>query len=154
MSGAFLKLLKNLRNSFLWIWEQKGSPAQRARGIAVGVFSGCFPLFGFQSFIGLGLASLFKANHLLALTGTWISNPLTYIPLYWFNYKVGAFCLDQDPKLLQLKDFSQTDIWKHGWFISSRILLGSSIVGLFASMVTGLIFYMVFRASLKKDNFI
>ena len=29
-----------------------------------------------------------RGNIYLAALGTWISNPLTYVPLYYFNYKV------------------------------------------------------------------
>ena len=119
------RFLKRIQNSFLRLWEQEGTPAERARGLAVGVFSGCFPFFGFQSLLGLGLASLFKGNHLLAVTATWISNPLTYIPLYWFNYKVGAFFLGDTDQFNELDKLAQSDIWNQGWVISQRILLGS-----------------------------
>ena len=154
MRRILLRLLKRVRNSFLWIWYQQGSPAERARGLAVGVFSGCFPLFGFQSLLGLGLASLFKGNHLLAIAGTWISNPFTYIPLYWFNYKVGAFCLGNDTQLHKWEGFFQTQIWNQGWKISSRILLGSGIVGLFSGLAIGVAFYILFKALSNKNTVI
>ena len=73
--------------------HQDGSPFFNAKGLAIGVFSGCFPFFGFQTLIGVFLAKLFKGNIFLAAIGTWISNPFTYIPLYYFNYKVGSIFL-------------------------------------------------------------
>ena len=78
-----------LRRSLHWLWAQEGTPGQRARGLAAGVFCGCFPFFGLQIMVSVGVASLLKGNHLLAAAGTLVSNPLTYIPLYWFNYLVG-----------------------------------------------------------------
>ena len=51
---------------------------------------GCFPFFGLQTLLGMALASLVRGNHLLAAAGTWISNPFTYLPLYWFNYNLGC----------------------------------------------------------------
>lgn len=60
-----------------WLWEQEGSHGQRARGLAAGVCCGCFPFFGLQT--------------LLAAAGTWISHPLTYVPLYWFNDQLGGW---------------------------------------------------------------
>ena len=81
------------KSVFLWIWKEEGTPAERARGVAVGIFSGCFPFFGLQSLMGVCLASLVRGHHLLAVIGTWISNPLTYLPLYWLNYRVGSFVL-------------------------------------------------------------
>ena len=77
------KILSLFRN-------QNGSPFFNAKGLAIGVFSGCFPFFGFQTLIGVFFAKLAKGNVLLAAIGTWISNPFTYIPLYYLNYKVGS----------------------------------------------------------------
>ena len=45
--------MKRLRNNcqrrlnrwLQWIWQQEGTPGQRARGLAAGVFCGCFPFF-------------------------------------------------------------------------------------------------------------
>ena len=78
-----------LRRGLHWLWAQEGTPGQRARGLAAGVFCGCFPFFGLQIVVSVGVASLLKGNPLLAAAGTLVSNPLTYLPLYWFNYLVG-----------------------------------------------------------------
>ena len=102
MVQIFLNLLERLRQFLLWIWKQEGTPAQRARGMALGVFSGCFPFFGFQTLLGVMLASLFRGNRLLAATGTWISNPFTYLPLYWLNYKIGSSLLSNNPATLDV----------------------------------------------------
>ena len=88
--------------------QQKGSPFFNAKGLAIGVFSGCFPFFGFQTLIGVFLAKLIKGNVYLAALGTWISNPFTYIPLYYFNYKVGSIFLN----LISLLDLIQKEISK------------------------------------------
>ena len=95
MIKKLLNLICRLHSFSLWLWKQEGTPAKRARGLAICVFSGCFPLFGLQTFLGLGLASLLRGNHFLAAAGTWISNPITYIPLYWLNYRVGCIFLGQ-----------------------------------------------------------
>ena len=81
---------KRLQQGLQWLWEQEGTPGQRARGLAAGIFCGCFPIFGLQTLAGITLASVVRGNHLLAAAGTWISNPFTYVPLYWFNYRIGA----------------------------------------------------------------
>ncbi len=129
----------------MWIWQQEGTPAQRARGIAVGVFSGCFPFFGLQSLLGVALASLFKGNYLLAITATWISNPFTYIPLYLFNYKVGKLLLVQHNDLPEFNQIILSQIWSQGWLISIRLLLGSLIVGFSLAVVLGYMSYLTFK---------
>ena len=154
MIQIFINLFKRCRRFLFWIWRQEGSPGERARGIAVGVFSGCFPFFGFQTLLGIALASLFRGNHLLAISGTWISNPLTYVPLYWFNYRIGAFLLGQDNQFHELEQLTQLEMWNQGWIISIRILLGSSIVGSIAGVIIGCIFYIIFKSLSNHKTFI
>ena len=144
MSIVF-KLSQKLRKLFLWVWKQDGTPAERARGIAVGIFSGCFPFFGLQSLIGICLASLVRGHHLLAAISTWISNPFTYIPLYLLNYRVGQFLIGKEETLTNLSQLSQKQMWNQGLLISNRILLGSFIVGLISSFLMGCISYMIFK---------
>ena len=76
----------NFREKILSLFRsQNGSPFFHAKGLAIGVFSGCFPFFGFQTLMGVFFAKIAKGNIVLAAIGTWISNPFTYIPLYYFN---------------------------------------------------------------------
>ena len=78
--AQFLKrMIDRFRRALLWLWSQEGTPGQRARGLAAGVFAGCFPLFGFQTFLGVLFANLLRGNTFLAVVGTWISNPMTYL---------------------------------------------------------------------------
>ena len=153
MISNCLKWFKKFRRSLILLWELEGTPAERARGIGVGVLSGCFPFFGLQSLIGVCLASLFKGNHLLAVIGTWISNPLTYIPLYWFNYKIGSFFLGTVRELDNFSRLTQRQMWDQGWLISSRVLFGSLIVGLFLGLILGLSSYILLKSFSHKKYF-
>ena len=71
--------------------SQNGSPFFNAKGLAIGVFSGCFPFFGFQTLMGVFFAKIAKGNIVLAAIGTWISNPFTYIPLFILTIKLVRF---------------------------------------------------------------
>tara|TARA_B100000700_G_C14816706_1_gene747875 strand:+ start:32 stop:490 length:459 start_codon:yes stop_codon:yes gene_type:complete len=147
MIRKLLVFIKRIRIFLSWLWQQEGTPAQRARGIAVGVFSGCFPLFGFQTILGVWLASFFRGNHLLAVTGTWISNPFTYVPLYWFNYKVGTSILGVSTNINDINLLPKDQLWQQGWSFSSRILLGSTLVGLTLSSFVGLLVFIFLNQS-------
>tara|TARA_Y100001968_G_scaffold291318_1_gene295642 strand:- start:128 stop:586 length:459 start_codon:yes stop_codon:yes gene_type:complete len=147
-------LLQRTRKFILWIWKQEGSAAQRARGIAVGVFSGCFPFFGLQTLLGLMLASLVKGNHLLAVAGTWISNPFTYIPLYWFNFKIGSFVLGQGTLLnSSVQNLNKQELWEQGLLFSTRLLLGSTLVGSILGLSIGLICYLCIQSYSNQQTF-
>ena len=134
----YKKILSLLRN-------QTGSPFFNAKGLAIGVFSGCFPFFGFQTLIGVFFAKLAKGNIVLAAIGTWISNPFTYIPLYYFNYKVGAIFLNNSPNKIIEKNLDIEDLWKQGSIFSLRLLLGSSCVGFLLAFIAGSIAFFIYK---------
>jgi len=130
--------------------HQKGSPIFNAKGLAIGVFSGCFPFFGFQTLIGVFLAKLAKGNIFLAAIGTWISNPFTYIPLYYFNYKVGSIFLTNAPNNMIKKNLVINNIWQQGTNFSLRLLLGSSFVGFLLALISGSIVFLICNIKNKR----
>ena len=130
--------------------HQNGSPFFNAKGLAIGVFSGCFPFFGFQTLMGVFLAKLAKGNIFLAAIGTWISNPFTYVPLYYFNYKVGSIFLNNSPKNIIEKNLVIDDLWKQGSIFSLRLLLGSSCVGLLLALISGSVIFFIYEMKNKR----
>ena len=96
-----MKLIKdlNFKKILSLFLEQNGSPFFNAKGIAFGVFSGCFPFFGFQTLLGVFLAQIGRGNIVLAAVGTWISNP--------FTLKIGLpFCSKNNDRIfLKFKSF-------------------------------------------------
>ena len=141
MRKIFFNLIKRIRKLIAWLWNQKGSTSQRALGFGLGIFSGCFPFFGLQTLMGVFLAKIFKGNTILAAVGTWISNPFTYVPLYYFNYRVGSLLLNTDKKIVDVTHITINQLWSQGWYLSSRLLMGSICVGLISGFVGGLFLY-------------
>ena len=138
---SFKKILSLFRH-------QNGSPFFNAKGLAIGVFSGCFPFFGFQTLIGVFLAKIANGNILLAVIGTWISNPFTYVPLYYFNYKVGSLVLNSSSNNIIEKSLVIDDLWKQGRIFSLKLLLGSSCVGILLALICGSIVFFIYKLSL------
>ena len=139
-----------MRRGVLWLWRQEGTPGQRARGLAAGVFCGCYPFFGLQIFLSVGVASVVRGNHLLAAAGTLVSNPLTYLPLYWFNYLVGCRLLGTGQGGINLSELNRSSLWAQGWEFSQRILLGSTVVGMVLAIASGWMGYEIFQRETKK----
>ncbi len=137
------KILSLFRN-------QNGSPFFNAKGLAIGVFSGCFPFFGFQTLIGVFFAKLAKGNVLLAAIGTWISNPFTYIPLYYLNYKVGSIFFNTSSNEIIEKSFVINDLWKQGRIFSLKLLIGSSCVGFLLALICGSIVFFIYKIKNKR----
>ena len=130
--------------------QQNGSPSFNAKGLAIGVFSGCFPFFGFQTLLGVFFAKLAKGNIVLAAIGTWISNPFTYIPLYYFNYKVGSIFIRNSTNINIERDLGINDLWEQGSIFSIKLILGSFLVGLLLASISG--FFVLLLYKIKKKN--
>ncbi len=140
---TYKKILSLFRN-------QNGSPFFNAKGLAIGVFSGCFPFFGFQTLIGVFFAKIAKGNIFLAAIGTWISNPFTYIPLYYFNYKVGSIFFNTSSNEIIENSFVIHDLWKQGRIFSLKLILGSACVGLLLALICGSITYFIYKIKIKR----
>jgi len=147
-----MKLKDNLnyKKILSLLLKQDGSPFSNAKGIAVGVFCGCFPFFGFQTLLGLCLARVVRGNLFLAAIGTWISNPFTYIPLYFFNYKVGSYFIKTSTDIIFDKNSIRHQFWEQGSVFSLRLILGSGLVGLLLATIFGCIVFLLYKRKIKK----
>ncbi|WOD39099.1 DUF2062 domain-containing protein [Nodosilinea sp. E11] len=127
---------RQLRYVYLRFLRLQGSPEQLARGMASGVFSGCFPLFGFQTILGVAVATVLRGNRLMAAAATWVSNPFTYVPIFAFNYQVGHWLLGGGTTQT-FQDLDTLTSWMDmGTEVSVRLMLGSSVVGAIAGVVS------------------
>lgn len=135
---SYLYLLRRrFRLTYLQLLRLRDRPEVVAKGFTIGVFAGCFPLLGLQSLIGIFLATIFGASKVAAVAATWISNPLTYVPLFIFNYKIGKFLLrTEDVELSSLDITSLSAIRELGLSFVITLLTGSFIVGTILSLIT------------------
>ena len=130
-SGLRSDWRRRLRYFYLRFIRLRGSPEAIARGLAVGVFAGWFPLFGLQILLGIALAALVRGNKLIAAAGTWVSNPFTYIPIYLFNFRVGQWLLQsRDWQFSQDSLLSLRGILSLGDEFILILFLGCLVVGL------------------------
>jgi uncharacterized protein (DUF2062 family) len=98
-----------------------------------------FPLFGIQTVIGVAIAFRIKGNPLMAAAGTWISNPLTYLPIYAFNYRLGCILLGR-PSVNLFTDVESLKSWlETGADVGVALMLGSFVMG----VVFGTLSYFV-----------
>ena len=148
-----MKLIKNInyKKILSLFLKQNGSPFFNAKGAALGVFCGCFPFFGFQTLLGLFLAKVAIGNVFLAVIGTWISNPFTYVPLYLINYKVGASLVKTSTEIIVDRNSLINDLWNQGSVFSLRLILGSTLVGLFLASIAGGIVFLFYKKGKNKN---
>ncbi|MFW6358171.1 MAG: DUF2062 domain-containing protein [Chroococcales cyanobacterium] len=115
----------------------QGSSYAIARGIACGVFAGSFPILGLQTIIGVLLAVICRGNKFAAAASTWISNPLTYVPIFALNYQVGQLILGSEDIVIDDIHFQSTDqlLDLGGQFVIT-LLVGCSLVGLIVAIAS------------------
>lgn len=88
-----------------------------------------------QTPISILLAMMARGHKLCAAVCTWISNPLTYLPIYWLNFQIGRLLLgsssDVPPQWNSLEIFlDQT-----GEFFAD-LLLGSLVMATLLAIVS------------------
>ena len=120
-----------------------------ARAFLVGIWF-CFIPMPFQM-IGAALFAIwFNSNLPLSVVLVWISNPVTMPPIFYFNYKVGAWVLNRPVLNFQ---FELTWSW-----ISERLLdigiplyLGSLMVATISACIAYLTIQFLWRRKIRAD---
>jgi len=154
-----IRLRPMLRFIKFRILHVNDAPQPIARGIAIGVFFAYLPLLGLQMILAFFFATWFKANKIIALMSTWISNPLTAMIIFYPSYRVGRFIaswFQQKPELdaeqleeilheqlsfwEMISNLFSYDYWKRIAGVFARIgletCLGGVILGLLVALAS------------------
>lgn len=65
------------------------SPHRIALGVSLGIFTAFLPFLGLHTLTAFALAFFIRANKVVAVLCSWISNPLTVIPIFVPCYVFG-----------------------------------------------------------------
>ncbi|MBP8817424.1 MAG: DUF2062 domain-containing protein [Psychrobacter sp.] len=127
------------------------------KAVYIGVLSAFFPLPG-QMLLALIGALIFRANVPMALGLTWITNPLTTLPVFYAGYYIGAKILDvpmislriigrmiSDFTLWIISDGANPFITYKGTVSIAAFCLGLTILAVISSIVCGLAFKAIWR---------
>jgi uncharacterized protein (DUF2062 family) len=100
---------------------------------AIGIFIAFLPTPG-HTIMGVLLALAFRVNIPVAALATWVSNPVTMAPMYYFAYRLGRFLLNTP---LQEFQFEMSWNWVTHTFLTiwQPMLLGCFILGVLAAVV-------------------
>ena len=120
-----------------------------SRAFFIGIFW-CFLPMPFQMVAAAFCAIWFNANLPLSVALVWISNPLTMPPMFYFNYKVGAWLLGRP---VMTFEFQLSWSW-----ISNRIVdigiplyFGSIIIATVAACVRYLTIQYLWRRKVRSE---
>jgi uncharacterized protein (DUF2062 family) len=141
------------------------SPYRIAMGCACGIFCSALPIFG-QTFIGMIAALVLRASVIASLPWTWISNPLTTLPMWYGGYRLGIWIMPGKHKPLSyteiqalMQNFNQMD-WTQGlsllstelWEALQPLWLGTVVMGLAMAAPSFILVYYVAKGILRRRN--
>ena len=137
----FRKIKKKGVKKFLLenILESDDSNSKKALSIALGVFIGLTPIWGFHTIIVLFLAVLFRLNKAIAFAFSNVSFP-PFIPfIIYGSLKIGGFFVYSEKPLLLNASFTWDDV-KNNLF---QYIIGSFILASLSAVIFGLAGYLI-----------
>ncbi|PKV52975.1 glycosyltransferase involved in cell wall biosynthesis [Aquimarina sp. MAR_2010_214] len=127
--------------------ENQDSPQKKALSVALGVFIGISPLWGFHTVLVLFLAVFFKLNKVIAFAFSNVSLP-PFIPFIIFiSLKVGSFIFgESQPSFTNIgEDFEMIKSLK-------TYIVGSFTLAIISAITLGILGYVFLTIFYKKNN--
>jgi len=130
--------------------QNSDSKEKKALSIALGVFIGISPFWGFQTALVIFLALALKLNKVISFTFSNVSLPI-FIPfIVYGSFQVGALLLGAEPVINNLSDINIQNInfSEH----LSHYLVGSFSLAISLALLFGVIGYITLLAFSKKEK--
>lgn len=136
-----------LEHAKLWHWSRRGV----ALGVALGVFFGLLIPFA-QIPLSIAAAVILRANVPAAAASTLITNPITFGPVYYVAYQLGAWVTGDvmpPPDHISSADTTAIDtdasLWRRITAIGKPLLVGLSIMATLIGLLTYGLITLIWR---------
>lgn len=130
--------------SELWAMNRNSIP----KGIAIGIFCAFLPM-PFEMLVAAFLAIILHGNVIFASSFVWISNPLTWVPLYTPCYWFGTKLLQIEP--INITEMSSFKINLELGYHYAALWLGCIIIGLAISTFSYLALRLIWRRQVQYE---
>ena len=132
-------LSEKIKNTLKTVFKTAKDPYEVADGLAIGVFIALLPIMGVQMYVSFTICKFLKKNWQIAVLAAWISNPITFVPLYIFNYWVGTALYPTKLNLqeveLAIKGWDWSELAQMSMDFLVPLFMGSAIVGAISALV-------------------
>ena len=139
---AWQALKRFSRYWYLRLLRIQATPHNIAMGLAAGVFIGLLPVLPFQTVLAVALAFVVRGSKIAAALGTWVSNPLNWVPCYIAFYKVGRLILPFEVPPLDLHRVEMAQLVESGWRLFAVMMTGGLAIALPSSVLA---YFVAFR---------
>ncbi|MCV9929628.1 DUF2062 domain-containing protein [Flavobacterium sp. LS1R49] len=130
------------------ILESDESNYKKSAAIALGVFIGISPFWGFQTVLLLFFATLFKLNKVIAFLASNVSFP-PFIPLVIYgSLKMGSLFVSSNSSLTLNDSLALTDVSKN----ITQYVVGSLLLASVSALLLGLLSYLLLTAFNSNKN--
>lgn len=123
------------------VWSFKRQSV--AKGIAIGLFCAFLPM-PFEMVPAIFLAVLMGGNLPFAVAGVWVSNPVTWVPLYTPCYILGAKILQLEP--IALAEITLLEAGSH--YVA--LWLGCLIIGVAVAISAHFVISLLWRSQIQQ----
>ena len=122
------KLKRFIRYWYLRLVRIQATPHNISIGLAAGVFVGLLPVLPFQTVIAIALALIVRGSKIAAALGTWVSNPLNWVPVYLMFYYVGKAVVPFDVPPFNPSHLEMAQMIEMGWKFFAVMMIGGLVV--------------------------
>jgi uncharacterized protein (DUF2062 family) len=134
------------------LFSLNSDPKHFAFSVAVGIFIGVFFPMGIQTIVLIPVTILLGSNLFISWVFSFISNPLTIIPIYLFIFKAGewttGFYISYEKIDLLINEFSLENIWNLGTEGLIIFATGAFVTALTSAIIS----YIISHNFMKKYN--
>jgi uncharacterized protein (TIGR03546 family) len=123
-------------------------PGHISAGLAVGVFISFTPFYGLHLLLAVVASFIFRLNKITCITGTWVNNPFTVVPVTVLSYKLGRALLGMPPVRITIHGIDWHFVKTH----AASLILGSSLLGFLAAVFSYFICYYLIVSFRQKDE--
>lgn len=148
---------------YLKFLRLQGDPHSLAMGVAIGLFVGITPTMPLHTALIILLVWLLQGNFLAALIASMaISNPLTWLPQYYFSWRLGNWLLPGHLSWSRIQELlglltsgasfkeSLASLWQMGLNAVAVMLLGGVLLALPVACAGYILSFKFFRALRNK----
>lgn len=129
-----------------------------ALGTTIGMFIGMTPTVGVQMILVMIVAFLtkrfFHFNRLAALITVYISNPVTMVPIYYLDYKIGTLFFESHHTMAHFEQILEYDNFAGWWRTIRELFVGVGLPLVVGSLVVATVCaaatYPLMRLLLKR----
>ncbi len=161
MKIGFIQTIKKFNKlSFKYYYNKllnlKSTPAEIAFSIALGIFIGLLFPIGLQTLIAVPISLFLGSNVLLTVTATFVSNPITILPIYYAAINIGKFITHIDIDWNSVADALSSPSFSGIINLSQNGLIvlftGTSILALFCSVIMYFVIYKLICSHRRKSK--